>query len=371
MTTTIVVGESIAWAEKDKDSTPEYEFDVAAMMPDGDSVQACTWSVTPAGVTVASSSVSGAKIFAKFSGGTQKTWYALTATWTSAGGVTDQFTVRLFIKEDAEAVPQLGSALFPNRFTATMGLRRDQLLAAAQAVLSNVNFSDDYLWSKLLAAEAEVAHTLRVPLVPTQFFPNDPTQAEIDALNGKPWAIDPAYDYSHDFFQGDKWGYIVTRQKPINSVSRIRFVYPSPAQGVFDIPADWIRMDKKYGHIRLVPASTGFLGPYGAFMMQALGGGQMIPFAMEITYSAGLENVTRDYPELIDVVKKMAVLKIIEDSYLPQSGSISADGLSQSMTVDMAKYHDTIDTILNGPKGSNGGLMTAIHGIRFGVMGGA
>jgi hypothetical protein len=62
------------------------------------------------------------------------------------------------------------------------------------------------------------------------------------------------------------------------------------------------------------------------------------------------------------------VLKVIDDGFLPQSGSISADGLSQSLSVDMDKYHDAIGRTLNGGKGSNGGLMTAIHGIRVGVV---
>lgn len=248
-------------------------------------------------------------------------------------------------------------------------MRGDRLLLAAQNALPSTTVSDDYLWGKIQAAESEIAHTLRVPLVPTQFFANQPSQAEIDALAGKPYAIDPAYDYGPEFFQGERWGFIVTRQKPINSVSRVRFVYPAPTQGVFDVPADWIRMDRKYGHIRFVPASSAFLAPMGAFLMQALGGGRTIPFAIEVTYVAGLENAARDWPELLDAIKKMAALKIVEDSLLPQSGSISADGLSQSMSVDMEKYRDTVDHIINGPKGSNGGLMAAIHGIRLSILG--
>ena len=58
------------------------------------------------------------------------------------------------------------------------------------------------------------------------------------------------------------------------------------------------------------------------------------------------------------------MLKIVADAFLPQSGSISADGLSQSLSVDMSKYSEFIDEALNGPHGSNGGLMTKIHGIR-------
>ena len=59
---------------------------------------------------------------------------------------------------------------------------------------------------------------------------------------------------------------------------------------------------------------------------------------------------------------------IITDAFLPQSGSISADGLSQSLSVDVAKYYESIDLAIDGPKGGHGGLMSAIHGIRLGVF---
>src|SRR3546814_15149872 len=89
--------------------------------------------------------------------------------------------------------------------------------------------------------------------------------------------------------------------------------------------------------------------------MQALGGGRTIPFMIQLTYVAGLANAARDYPDLLDVIKKKAVLKIVQDRYLPQSGSISADGLSQSVSVQMDQYQDVIDHALYGGKGTNGG----------------
>ena len=88
------------------------------------------------------------------------------------------------------------------------------------------------------------------------------------------------------------------------------------------------------------------------------------PDMVQLSYTAGLANAAQDYPELIDVVKKKAVLSVLADSFVPQSGSISADGLSQSMSMDLGKYSEAIDEIIHGPKGSNGGLMTKIHGIR-------
>lgn len=249
-------------------------------------------------------------------------------------------------------------------------LRADSLFMASANFFAGQVLSDDYLWGKLLAAESSIAHTLRVPLVPTQFFPSDPTADDLASLPpGMPWAIDPPYDYGPAFFEGDSWGYIATRQKPVQSIQMMKFAYPDPAAMVFEIPQDWIRLDQHYGVIRLVPSTYAVAVPLSSFIMQAVAAGRTIPFMLNLKYVAGIANARAEYPELIDAIKKLAVLKSIEDGFLPQSGSISADGLSQSMSVDMDKYRDTIDYILNGPKGSNGGLMTAIHGIRSTVLG--
>lgn len=247
-------------------------------------------------------------------------------------------------------------------------LRRDRLMLAAAGAMPTVAVSDDYLWDKLRSAEASIARELRVPLVPTAFFPDTPSDAEIAALGGMPWAIDPGYDYNpSEFSFSDKWGFLKLRNKPLQSVSRVRFAYPGGPTAHYDLPLDWIRSDKKFGQIQFVPSSTAFAAPLNAFVMQAIGNGRTIPLAIQISYVAGLANVAQDWPDIIDAVMKTASLKVIEDAFLPQSGSISADGLSQSMSNDMDKHHDMIDRLLHGGKGSNGGLMAAIHGVRLGV----
>lgn len=245
-------------------------------------------------------------------------------------------------------------------------IRRDRIMAAATSVLSGIEVSDDYIWKKIRAAESEISHTLRVPLVPTRFFPVKPTKDQIAELDGMAWGVDPAYDYTPDMFQFEKWGYMITRQRPIISVESLRFAYPSEDTGFFDIPNDWIRIDAKYGHVRLVPASPAIFTTMNAYIMTALAGARSVPFMMQLTYTAGLENASADYPELLDAIKKSAVLKIVADSFLPTSGSISADGLSQSISVDMAKYQEVIDHTLSGSESSgNGGLMSKLHGIRM------
>jgi hypothetical protein len=244
-------------------------------------------------------------------------------------------------------------------------LRSDSLLMAASGVLESLNVSDSYLWDKIRAAESEIAHELRVPLVPTKFFNVDPTPDEIAALDGMPWVVESAPDYEGDMFTGNKWGYIVTRQKPIISVDGFRFVYPTEQNGHYDIPLNWLSIDRKYGHVRIVPTSNAVLTGLAGLVMFNLSAGRTIPSMVRMKYTAGLENAARDFPELIDAIKKKAVLKIIGDAFLPQSGSISADGLSESLSVDMDKYSASIDLIINGSSGSNGGLMAAIHGVRM------
>lgn len=283
------------------------------------------------------------------------------------GAQIKTWSIRIAV--DAPTPVPSGSALFPDKQTALAKIRRDRLMMAASGSMPGVDVSDDYLWDKLMAAESDIAHTLRVPLAPTTFFPNDPTDAEIAALNGQPWGIDPGYDYTpSDFGYGDRWGMLKLRNKPVQSVSRVRFSYPGGPSAAYDLPLDWLRIDRKYATVQFVPSSTAFVAPLQSFVMAAMASGRTIPLAMQFTYVAGLKNAAAEYPELVDAVIKSSVLKIISDAFLPQSGSISADGLSQSISNDMDKHLDAIDHILNGGKGGNGGLMTAIHGIRLGVL---
>lgn len=247
-------------------------------------------------------------------------------------------------------------------------IRRDRLMSASAGVLQDIKVSDQYLWEKVRAAESDISSILRVPLVPTQFYPVPPTEEELAAIGDRVWEIDPGYDYEASMFERDKWGYLVTRHRPIISVEYMRFAYPTQAQGFFEIPQTWIRVDARPGHIRIVPSGVStFLG-MAPLIMASFIDRRTVPNMLQVSYTAGLKDAAHDYPELIDVIKKKAVLKIVADAFLPQSGSISADGLSESMSVDMSKYSESIDEIINGPKGSNGGLMTKIHGVRMMVF---
>lgn len=247
-------------------------------------------------------------------------------------------------------------------------MRQEQLMAAAAGVLQDVTISDNYIWNKVRAAESEISHRLRVPLVPTRFFPVSPSQEQIDALDGMAWAVEVGHDYMPDMFERNKWGFIVTRQRPVISVEKLRFAMPSADGSYFDIPKEWIRIDAKYGHLRILPTTNAYLVTTGIMGMTALTWQSVIPNMIQLEYTAGLTDVENTYPELLDAIKKQAIVKIVTEAFLPQSGSISADGLSQSLSVDVAKYQESVDHVIDGPDGANGGLQAKINGIRSMVI---
>jgi hypothetical protein len=260
--------------------------------------------------------------------------------------------------------------IFTDKDAAVQDLLSDRLLLLAVGSLPEAGLSSTYLYGKLLSAEASVRRSLKVFFEPTKVIPEDAPQAEVDALEqaGTPYFQEANYDYDADFFSADRWGDIQLNQKPVIAVESVEIVYPFLNNPAFQIPVDWIRIDRKYGLLRLIPSSSMIAGQMAALRVQILSAGRMMPFAIRMRYTAGLKNAARDFPDLIDCIKKTAVLFIIEDMFLPQSGSISADGLSQSLSADVSKYQEVLDRMMFGAKGSNGGLFTDIHGIQMGVL---
>lgn len=237
---------------------------------------------------------------------------------------------------------------------ATAASLQDDRLAMMAGSLLGTGFapSTTYLEAKLRAAETDAERRLRVYFTPTYVFAGEPTSPEVSALAGARWVEESAYDYEPGIWTAEDWGYLPLRKVPLISLVSVTFVYPT--QTVFTLPAAWVRMDKKAGHLRFVPTSLAS-GTLPLQLLSAISGNRVIPAMIHLRYVAGLQNAATEWPDLVDVIKKMAVLRIVQDLYLPQSGSISADGLSQTLSVDMQKYHDGVDTALDT-------LFQAIHG---------
>lgn len=258
------------------------------------------------------------------------------------------------------------SALF-DKSEAIRMMRRDLLIGAVAGYVDPDQLSDSYLWSKLQAAEADAARQLRVFLQPTVIVPDDAPLSEIQALEaaGTAYATEAAYDYDPHLHQGDAWAFTQLRQKPLISIQSMQFAYPTPGQTIFEVPSSWIRLDKKYAQLHLVPTGMTVLAPLSAMMLGTISGGRSVPMLIRLRYTAGLTNIPQDYPDLVDAVKKLSVFKLLQGQFLPQSGSISADGLSQSNSIDLEKW-------MHGPGGIDATfdkLYESIHGPRLAVLG--
>lgn len=235
------------------------------------------------------------------------------------------------------------SALFPSRSAAIAKLRSGQLALAASLYSQLDKVSDDALWDALRAAEAHVARALTIPLEPTEIFPDPPTPAELDAIQGRPWRLEPGYDLPVDFFTQSVWGALKLRVRPIIDIHRIQMVYPNQGGVTFEIPVAWLRIAHKAGQIQVFPSAQVVSIPMSVFTLQAIGAGVTIPYMIRIRYTAGLENVERDYPDVLKLVLRSAVLSVLRDSFQPQSASISADGFSKSLSADIAKMGEDIE----------------------------
>jgi len=232
---------------------------------------------------------------------------------------------------------------------------RAQLMGARAIYFANWTPDDAYLWEKLTAAEAELERRLRVYLGPVDIIPQD--SSEVPPATR--WVNEPGYDFTPDLFAGDRWGLIETRQRPINSVTSIRFAYPmlGGEPTAFNVPSSWMRIDYQYGIIQIVAATSLQTLPLNSFIMGVIGSGRAIPLMMMVRYNAGLTNTATQYPDVIPLIKKMATLSILGDLILPASGSISADGLSQSISFDYKSQSATLDEQIER-------LRSAIHGPR-------
>lgn len=263
-------------------------------------------------------------------------------------------TTTLLVEAPASASPSSG--LFADLAGAVVDLKASRLASLPGGL---ANLPDAEILAALVAAEADAERSLRVFLSPTVVLPDLATQAEKDALDeaGTRWVEEPGYDLEPDFFQGNRWGYVVLNHCPVISVQSLKFVYPAPATTIWDVPADWIRLDKRFGHLRLVPSGSLVTAPLSVFAVQLLGGGRVVPQAVQVRYTSGLAHATRDYPDLIDLVRRMALLKLMQGAFLPTSGSLSVDGLSESQSFDLSKYQDDVDARIER-------LRQSIHGIR-------
>lgn len=361
----IFANETDGYVQQGAVSRLDYAEDWAEFMAlaVGDTIVSSVWASTPAGLIFEDGVIDGALVSSFIRGGTAGLVYRVINTITTAGARTDS---RSFIMSIADAPPipdvPLQTALF-DRFNSPREFKVSSL-AFLDDSFPVTGLTDAVIWENLVAAEADAAHQLRVFLRPTEIIPDSAKADEVDALvaAGTPFSQEDDYDFNPLHWQSQGWGFMVLRQSPVIEIHSIKLSYPSPGNTILEVPKNWHQLDFKYGHLRFVPAGgTMGLGQLSSFLMSTFSSGAVLPGALQARYTAGLKNAKADYPDLVNLVKRMAVLRILKSAVLPQSASISADGLSQSTSVDMSKWQDEVDRDL-------GALRDQIKGIRMSVL---
>jgi hypothetical protein len=201
------------------------------------------------------------------------------------------------------------------------------------------------IWRNLQAAEVDVAARLMVSLEPVEVFPVvPPTEDEIAALDGVKWEVEPGYDLDGAMLGSFQWGTIKLARRPLIKVHSVKFVYPTFNEPIYDVPLDWIYPDLKAGMIQFAPKPTpsGLAPSLVAANLMARGGN--VPQLVRVRYRAGLTPESEFMPAIMDLIHRMAMLRYLK--FTPQSASISADGMSQSKSIDAGKFREELDAEL-------------------------
>lgn len=270
------------------------------------------------------------------------------------------------------------TALFPDQAAAVLDMRAQFALGPAQYI-NMAALTDSMIWDKLVAAETEAERLLKTFFSTVQVIPDMATDEEIQALEdaNTRYITIAGFDYDPDMFKGERWGLMRLPYRPVQQVNSVVIAFPAPFLQNYTVPGEWIRIDRKNGDLNLVPTTAAATTPVGAFALVAMAGSVTYPQAIQVRYSCGLTNANgkvvtsfaQYWDDLVDVVKRMAIGRFMKDAFLPSSASISADGLSQSNSFNLNSWQDAINEDLFGPKGSNGGLFTSIHGINSQILG--
>lgn len=347
-------------AEKPATAELSFALDFTEALVPGDKITGASWTITPTvavtGLAYRTPQFTDTTASAVFTGGTSGAWYVVACEAVTQGGERLVKTFPLLVTNQA----MLGAgvkSVFPDLVGAVASLRRDRLVAALSTYAPDADLSDEFLLERLVAAERGIERELRVFLTPREMVPPGTPSADRQALvdAGEQVEDEPGYDYDPGFFQGNTWGFLQLRQARVISVSRMWFTYPNPAGTLFTVPADWIRLDPKPGRISLVPTSSQVTLPLNAWIMSVVGGGRTIPLMLQVRYRAGLENAARDFPDILSLIRQQAVLDVLQAHFIPSSGSVSADGLSQSISYQAQDYQDAIAKKVKK-------LLTVLHG---------
>lgn len=214
--------------------------------------------------------------------------------------------------------------------------------------LPDIDYSDDYLWDKLQAAESDVRASLGVPLQPTEFFAGIvPTQAQIAALDGRPYQLESGLDLPSMRFGSFEQPAFRMRERPLLTVSSFGVYLPTQGAPVIPIDTQWLTLDQRGGIVSIVARFVGVAFQQSAVVANVFMAGTPLPGVVRVQYTAGMTPDHPQFKDVVDVTQRLAGVRLMQDAMTPQSGSISTDGMSESSSLDVAKFEDSVNATLS------------------------
>lgn len=270
-----------------------------------------------------------------------------------ATGLTHYLNIHFWVGSDS-----IKSMLFLK--TQIISQIRAQVLAVfnQSGVVPSSSITDEYLWRSIRTAEGQLERSLGVFLTPVTVLSDLATAEEIQELDrrGIRYKIDPGYDLEPSNLLRT-WSWISTKFKPIISVESIHIAMPF-APSAYQVPSSWIHADKEAGVIQLIPSSLGwFQNQVGVSAM----GYTSVPQAVKVRYRAGLTRALKEYPEIYDIICRLAVASIVQGSFSGIGGSVSIDGMSESKSgPDFREYSSATDSMVRNLRNSFLGIQMRV-----------
>lgn len=168
----------------------------------------------------------------------------------------------------------------------------------------------------ILSAISWLEHQLDIPILPTTF-------------TGE----------KHDYYREDYESFTILQldNYPVIQVTDFTVQYPS-GQNVVKFPAEWLRVDKNHGILRVVPTagtlSEILIGSGGSYLPAIYNGMHHLPDLFSVDYEAGFEKVPSDLLDLIGMMASLGPFNIFGDLIVGAgiaSLSVSIDGLSENI----------------------------------------
>lgn len=189
----------------------------------------------------------------------------------------------------------------------------------------------DIIAQKIRAAEDWIEHEANVRFG-TQRIVCEPQRRGIASTDYD--REEAPYDFQRDMLLDERWGYFELRERPVVQIDRFFFRFPGTTfSQTFNIVPDWIRLEKQFGHVQIVPSSgTGMtIFALQAFVASILGTGRGVPQALYVDYQAGLsrEALCRDHQDLLEAVRIAATLFLFGILDTIRSGGLASQSLSQ------------------------------------------